>query len=60
MHTFVSLSQWTGKCIGEKTIKNFYAFLMSLCFLIGFVVVVVIVAFAQQKDIFNFDHPGRE
>lgn len=51
---FVFVSQWTGKCIGEKTLRTFYAFLISLCVLIAFVVIVVVVAFAQSKDIFNF------
>mmetsp|Transcript_12394 Transcript_12394/g.22558 ORF Transcript_12394/g.22558 Transcript_12394/m.22558 type:complete len:212 (-) Transcript_12394:92-727(-) len=32
---------WTGKCIGQKTLKNFYMFLTSLCGLIIFSIVCV-------------------
>lgn len=38
---------WTGKCIGAKTINNFYAFLVTLLVHITFVVVFTIYFFVK-------------
>lgn len=43
---------WTGKCIGKKNIRFFYAFLSLLCFHILFIVAAVIYSIAEKKDIF--------
>lgn len=48
--------QWTGKCIGAKTIYTFFAFLASLGMLMCFVIVVVVVAVARRKDAFSFEN----
>jgi hypothetical protein len=46
--------QWTGKCIGEKTLHTFYGFLWSLAALITFVVALVVVALVKGYEIFSF------
>jgi uncharacterized membrane protein len=47
-------AQWTGKCIGKKTIKTFYGFLISLSLLVSYVVIFVIAAAAMNKPMADF------
>ena len=40
---------WTGKCIGAKTIRNFYAFLVCLLVHLVYVVVMTVYFFVRPK-----------
>jgi hypothetical protein len=44
---------WTGKCIGWKTLKSFYAFLVSLSVLISYVILLVIITAAVGRPVFD-------
>jgi hypothetical protein len=50
---------WTGKCIGWKTLKSFYAFVISLCVLVSYVVVVVIITAAVGRPVFELTPKDR-
>jgi hypothetical protein len=54
--TFATLCylQWTGKCIGEKTLRFFFAFLWSLMGLIAFVVAFVVISAVKKYELFGF------
>mmetsp|Transcript_29034 Transcript_29034/g.41430 ORF Transcript_29034/g.41430 Transcript_29034/m.41430 type:complete len:236 (+) Transcript_29034:44-751(+) len=47
---------WTGKCIGQRTLRSFYGFLLSLSVWVFIVVVFVIMSVLRGQDIFNFTH----
>lgn len=48
----LSVCQWTGKCIGRKTLYSFYGFLLSVGALLCFVVAMVVITAVEGRSVF--------